>query len=124
MFITSVFLVLAASRCPFAAVSRRSVLFYKVCSIHNRLAHIEAPVVLWVLAAVCRLERQYQAAKDRALLLSRKLFENVSSLFANESEFVIIGMHLTRQLDTGKVAWPSRSGSFQEVQSAGGNGGS
>jgi pimeloyl-ACP methyl ester carboxylesterase len=57
-------------------------------------------------------------------LLSCKLFKNVSSLFANESEFVIIGMHLARQLDTGKVAWPSRSGSFQEVQSAGGNGGS
>jgi hypothetical protein len=28
-----------------------------------------------------------------SLLLSRKVFENVSSLFANESEFVIIGMH-------------------------------
>jgi hypothetical protein len=55
----------------------------------------------------------------RRLLLSRKLFESVNSLFANESEFVIIGMHLARQLDTGKVAWPSRSGSFQEVQSAG-----
>jgi hypothetical protein len=49
-------------------------------------------------------------------LLSRKLFENVNSQFANESEFVIIGIHLARQLDTGKVAWPSRSGSFQEVQ--------
>ena len=60
----------------------------------------------------------------RGALLSRKLFENVNSLFANESEFVIIGMHLARQLYTGKVAWASRSGSFQEVQSAGGNGGS
>jgi hypothetical protein len=50
-------------------------------------------------------------------MLSRKLLENVNSLSTNESEFVIIGMLLGRQLDRGKVAWPSRSGSFQEVQS-------
>jgi len=38
------------------------------------------------------------------LMLSRKLFENVSSLFANESEFVIIEMHLARQLESLKTA--------------------
>jgi hypothetical protein len=45
-------------------------------------------------AEVARQRRQQKLE----LLLSRKLFENVSSLFANESKFVIIGMHLARQL--------------------------
>ena len=46
-------------------------------------------------------------------MLSRKLFANVNSLFANESEIVILGRHVACQRDTGKGAWPSRSGSFQ-----------
>jgi hypothetical protein len=47
------------------------------------------------------------------LVLSRKLFANVNSLFANGSEIVILGRHVACQRDTGKGAWPSRSGSFQ-----------
>ena len=34
----------------------------------------------------------------RTKLLSRKLFENVNSLFANESEFVIVDLYLNRRL--------------------------
>ena len=55
-------------------------------------------------------------------LLSRKIFANVNSLFANESEIVILGRHVACQRGTGKGAWLSRSGSFQAGPSAGGNG--
>ncbi len=56
------------------------------------------------------------------MLLSRKIFANVNSLFANESEIVILGRHVACQRGTGKGAWLSRSGSFQAGPSAGGNG--
>jgi hypothetical protein len=39
-------------------------------------------------------------------MLSRKLFANVNSLFANESEIVILGRHVACQRDTRKGAWP------------------
>ena len=70
-----------------------------------------------------RKPNQNLVCQDRSLL-SRKLFANVSSLFANGSEFALIGRHLARQLAAGKMAWSSRSGLFPKVPSAGGNGGS
>src|SRR5208283_3619483 len=56
-----------------------------------------------------RKPNQNLVCQDRSLL-SRKLFANVSSLFANGSEFALIGRHLARQLAAGKMAWSSRSG--------------
>jgi hypothetical protein len=50
------------------------------------------------------------SAVNLADLLRRKLFANVNSLFANESEVVILGRHLARQRDTGNGAASSLMG--------------
>jgi len=56
------------------------------------------------------------SAVNLADLLRRKLFANVNSLFAHESEVVILGRHLARQRDTGNGAASSLMGGSDSVQ--------
>jgi site-specific recombinase XerD len=48
------------------------------------------------VSEACRMKLDQVDTESRVLLLSRKLFANVNSLFANESEIVLIGRHLAR----------------------------
>ena len=74
--------------------------------------------------AVSMAQRLVRLDGVDAPVLSRKLFANVNSLFANESEIVILGRHVVCQRDTEKGHGHLAQVHSRAGPSAGGNGGS
>ena len=63
--------------------------------------------------AVSMAQRLVRLDGVDAPVLSRKLFANVNSLFANESEIVILGLECSLRARHGKRGMAICSGSFQ-----------